>query len=207
MLFRERPSFAAELLTRLLGHALPSYSDVQIGEADFTQLQTTEFRADLVVVHNRDKIAVHGVVVEVQLEIDKRKLETWPVYGTTLRARHHCPVVVLVVSPDPKVAAWASQPIALGGESYFRPKVIGPDSIPRVSTLEEAQRDVELAILSCVAYGRDTEIGPAIALAASAALTVAAGSHAAPPTGGAAAPSAAIAGDGPLHAQGRDHRN
>lgn len=52
-----------------------------------------------------------------QIACDKRL--TWPVYVTTLRAKLDCSAVLLVVAPDPEVAAWARQPIELGHPGFL----------------------------------------------------------------------------------------
>ena len=53
------------------------------------------------------------VIVEVQRHIKREKLLTWPAYVANLRAKLACPAVLLVIAPDPAVAAWARRPIEL----------------------------------------------------------------------------------------------
>jgi hypothetical protein len=50
LLFRNRPSLAPDLLRDVLGVALPEYTEARIDSADLTQVQPTEYRADLVVL-------------------------------------------------------------------------------------------------------------------------------------------------------------
>jgi len=61
-----------------------------------------------------DQAPVLGIVVEVQLAPDKDKRFVWPVYATNLRARLKCPVCLLVITDDDRVARWAAKPIELG---------------------------------------------------------------------------------------------
>jgi hypothetical protein len=105
------------------------------------------------------------LIVEVQLGIDPRKRYSWPDYSTGVRATYCCPVGLLVVAPDPDVAAWCAEPIEIG-IPYFvlRPPVLGKESIPVVTDPAEAARRPELAVLSAMAHG-EGEQGAAIAQA------------------------------------------
>src|SRR5262245_3124163 len=90
LLFRNRPELAPELLRDALGVELPAYAEARVESADLTELQPTEYRADLVVLLVDGK-PVLGIIVEVQLQKDERKRFTWPVYASNLRARLECP--------------------------------------------------------------------------------------------------------------------
>src|SRR4051794_6098766 len=109
-LFKNRPSLAAELLSETLGVALPSYSEARIVSIDLTQIRPAEYRADVVVLLLDDDAPVSVLITEVQLGIDLRKHFTWPEYAMSARAIHRCPVRLLVVAPDPEVAAWCAPP-------------------------------------------------------------------------------------------------
>jgi hypothetical protein len=74
----------------------------------------------------------------------------------------------LVVTPDPRVAEWAREPIEIGPGHHLRPIVIGPDAVPRTDE-SEAQRHPELAVLSALVHTND-ESGVQVALAAFRAL-------------------------------------
>jgi hypothetical protein len=103
----------------------------------------------VVIQRDREDRPVAGVIVEVQRQIDRSKLLTWPVYVATLRAQLDCSVVLLVVAPDPDVAAWARRPIELGHPAFrLTPVVIGFDDVPRIRDRAEASRLPELAVLS-----------------------------------------------------------
>ncbi|AKU90134.1 hypothetical protein AKJ08_0521 [Vulgatibacter incomptus] len=147
LLFRNRPSLAAELAKLTLDLAIP-VGDARVEEADLTQVTPTERRADLVVAHGSEL----RIVVEVQLQKNPRKRFTWPEYVTTLRSRTECSVLLLVVTPLREVAAWAQEPIRLGPPDFmFRPVVVGPDSIVAIAK-DGPIRDVpELAVLTAIA--------------------------------------------------------
>ena len=127
--FRNRPSLAPVLLREALHVELPSFTEVQIYSADLTDVQPTEYRADLV-LRLLDGTEEIGVVVEVQLSTDPRKRFVWPVYVATLRARLECPVCLLVVTVDEAIARWAAQVIEMGGGNRFVPLVLPPSGVP-----------------------------------------------------------------------------
>jgi len=170
LLFRNRPALAPELIVQALHMELPVYTEARIESADLTDLQPTEYRADLVVLLCDGK-PVLGIVVEVQLRRSARKRFTWPACVAGLRARVRCPVCLLVVTADDGVAAWAARAIDLGGGNRFKPLVLGPSGVPVVENRARARSDPELAVLSAMAHGCDanSERALRIALAAMAA--------------------------------------
>ena len=164
-LFKNRPSLGAELLSEALGVALPSYTEARLISIDLTQIRPAEYRADVVVLLLDGAVPVSVLVIEVQLGINPRKRFTWPEYAMGARAVHSCPVSLLVVAPDPDVAAWCAEPIETGIPGFvLRPPVLGRAAIPVVTDLAEAARRPELAVLSVMAHGA-SELGAAIAAA------------------------------------------
>jgi hypothetical protein len=166
-LFRNRPELAPDLMRDALHQELPRYTEARIDSADLTEVQPTEYRADLVVLLLKG-VPVFGIVIEVQLAPDERKQYVWPAYVAGLRARIKCPVCLLVITADDACARWAAKPIALGGESCLVPWVIGPSGVPEITEEMAAQADPELAVLSVMAHGKsmDTEKSLRIALVA-----------------------------------------
>ena len=76
---------------------------------------------------------------------------------------HGCLVDLLVVAPDPAVAAWCAEPIPLGPPGFvLTPQVLRRDAVPVVTDPTEAARRLELGMLSVMAHG-ETEQGAAIA--------------------------------------------
>jgi hypothetical protein len=166
MLFRNEPRLAPELLRDALSVALPVWTRVDVKEATLTEIVPTEYRADLVVLPERDGEPVFGIVVEVQLGRDEEKQWSWPLYASALRAKLRVPTCVLVVAPEPAVARWAAGPIETGQPGCpFVPMVLGPGAIPYVTDLEQASKAPELAVLSALAHGQEEE-GAKVALAA-----------------------------------------
>ena len=110
------------------------------------------------------------LIIEVQLGIDPRKRFTWPEYAMGARAARGCSVGLLVIAPDPDVAAWCREPIETGIPGFvLRPPVLGHAGVPVVTDPAEAARRPELAVLSAMAHGT-SEAGAAIAAALLPAL-------------------------------------
>jgi len=169
-LFKNRPSLAAEILTEVLGVALPAYTEARLVSIDLTQIKPAEYRADVVVLLLHGDTPLWVLIIEIQLGIDPRKRYTWPEYTTGARAAHRCPVGLLVVAPDPDVAAWCAEPIETGIPGFvLRPPVLGREAVPVVTDPAEAARRPELAVLSAMAHGQ-SDLGAAIAAAVWPAL-------------------------------------
>jgi predicted transposase YdaD len=167
-LFRNRPELAPALLRDSLHVDLPPYAEVRIEDSDLTQLQPTQFTADLVLLLSHGS-PVLVIVVEAQLSEDRDKQYSWPLYLAATRARYRCPAIVLVVAPTEAIARWAATPVALGAGYPWAPTVLGPALVPVVTEPEQAVRDPELAVLSVLAHGNDETTGVSVALAALAA--------------------------------------
>lgn len=164
-LFRNRPSLGAELLAEALAVEVPRYTAARVASIDLTQIRPAEYRADLVVLLLDDGAPVLVLIIEVQLDADLDKRFTWPEYTMGSRAKHRCPAGLLVVAPDPAVAAWCAEPIETGIPGFvLRPPVLGRKAVPIVTDPAEAARRPELAVLSAMAHGEGDQ-GAAIAAA------------------------------------------
>ena len=164
-LFKNRPSLAAEILAEVLGVSLPAYTEARLASIDLTEIQPAEYRADVVVLLLDGDVPVRVIIVEVQLAVDPRKRFSWPAYVTVSRAIHGCPAGLLVVAPDPAVAAWCAEPIEIGVPGFvLRPPVLRRTAVPVVTDPGEAARRPELGVLSAMAHG-ETEQGATIAAA------------------------------------------
>ncbi len=170
-LFENRPTLAVELARDALRASFPEYADARVDSSNLSDLRPAEYRADLVVLLVRDR-PVHGIVVEVQLARDEDKQYAWPAYVCNLRSRIRTAVCLLVITVDDSVARWARQSIDLGGDNRFTPWVLGPSAVPEITDAAEASADPELAVLSAVAHGDDTDVGKAVQIALAAELAL-----------------------------------
>lgn len=154
-MFRERPVLAAELLGGPLGLPVPDFHTASLSPGELTDVMSTEYRADLVITLTTEDTPVLAVVVEAQLRIDHHKRRSWPAYVATLHARSGCPVALLVVSPNHRVAEWCAVPIVVGEPDFvLTPLVLGPGEVPVVTDPVLAKLNPELAVLSALAHGR-----------------------------------------------------
>jgi hypothetical protein len=173
LLLRERPDIVPRLLRDVLGLAIPRDAEARVEEADLTQVVPAEFRADLVLTLTQGGNETMGIVVEVQRDADPRKRFSWPLYAAAVHAKLERPTCLVVLAESEGVARWASEPIAsLQPGSPFTPLVLGPSSMPLVTSETEAKATPELAVLSAIAHGRGAhalEVGRA-ALSAAARL-------------------------------------
>lgn len=122
-----------------------------------TELASAEYRADVVVhfmVPGSERPA-HVCVVEIQRRRDPDKHFTWPTYAIHIRQRARCLVTLVVVTLSERVARWAARSIPLGAGNFYRPVVIGPSRIPRITDMDEARALPALAVLSAMAHGHE----------------------------------------------------
>ena len=171
-LFRNRSGSAADLL-RELDVQLPEYDEIRAESSDLNDLRPAEYRADLVLFLVRASQKALGLIVEVQLGYDHDKPYAWPAYIANLRARHRCPVCLLVITIDDAVARWAGRSIELGPGTRCKPWVVGPSNTPAVTELKDARENVELDVLSAIEHGQSADI-PLAARIASAAIVASA---------------------------------
>src|ERR1700722_8186442 len=170
-MFRENPELAPHLLASLLRADVPSHASVEVVESSLDQVSPIEFRADLVLeLLDENGRPVFVIVLEMQRDEDEDKKYAWPVYVTVVRARKRCQAVLLVLTTDEKVAAWAAETIDVGlGLTVAQPMVLGPAVVPEVTDPTVAEKETELAILSAVAHGNGPN-GLAVVTAALSAL-------------------------------------
>jgi hypothetical protein len=153
-LFRDNPTLAPRFIALLFGMNVPAYKAVTISDSTLNQTAPVEFHADLVLeLQNEQQQPELSIVIEVQRDVDRRKELTWPAYVSVRRVRGKCPTVLLVVTTNADVAAWASKPIDLGlGLAVMRPLVLGPAVIPVITDPVLAMREPELALLSALSH-------------------------------------------------------
>jgi hypothetical protein len=155
-LLRERPALTADLLECVRADLVPAFSQARLESGDLSEHAPAAYHADALVTFGGEQAAL-AVVVEVQLRPDRRKHLSWPAYLATARARLDCPVMLLVICPEDKAAAWARRPIPLGHPGLvLTPLVLGPDEVPVLTVAEDAAAP-ELAVVSAAVHGAGPE--------------------------------------------------
>ena len=161
-LFQRSPG----LLCPLAGRRVRALSRKRLGfRTDHTRVSELRLAdSDLVLLVRSRGTLVCAIVFEVQLDIDRRKARTWPLYAAWVYQRLDCPVHVVVLTVSARVAAWAAGPFGAGDLS-LRTCVIGPEHIPPITDVGEACANVELTFLSALAHAKEPvalEIGRAL---------------------------------------------
>jgi hypothetical protein len=172
-LFRENPALGLRLLESATDAPLPAGARARLHAAQFTDLRPPEYAADAAcLIENDAGQAIGALIIEVQLSPDELKPPSWLSYTATLHRALLVPVTVLAVAVTEEMERWCARPYPynhLG--STFRPLVIGPSAIPRITDVEQARALPELALLSVAAHGQEPDadaIGIAAYLAAGA---------------------------------------
>ena len=157
-MFHHRPELATKLLGDPLHVTLPDFICVEVSSDLLAEVARAEYQADVVITLIGLSDVVLAVVVDVQLRIDPRKERDWPARIAALREQLGCPVVLLAVCLDRAVAAWCATPLAVGDPDLeLTPIVLGPDQIPVTFDRVTARCNPELAVLSALAHGAETD--------------------------------------------------
>lgn len=157
-LVRESEGLVRTIAAWATGRSIPDDLRLRLHEQVYSQMESLDCRPDLVFEFVRDGASAPTalMVFEVQLAPDPEKRLTWPVFQGVLWSVHRCPTTVVVLAPDPEVAAWCAEPIDLDGtgRSIMQPIVIGPERIPVVVDPREAERVPGLSVLSDIVHRR-----------------------------------------------------
>ncbi|MEB3236960.1 MAG: DUF4351 domain-containing protein [Candidatus Sericytochromatia bacterium] len=137
-LLRQVPDQLAPALARVVPGLDPTLP-VTFVDASASEPVVVERRADLVMLIGETARPRLIVIVEIQLGRDNDKHYSWPQYVVAMRQRWRCEVALLVIAPDPEVAAWARKPIRLDWRgSQVVPLVLGSGDFPRISLADLA---------------------------------------------------------------------
>jgi hypothetical protein len=161
-LFRENPALGLRLLQSATDASLPAGARAKLHAAQFTDLRPPEYAADAAcLIENEAGKALGALIIEIQLSPDELKPPSWLSYTATLHRALLVPVTVLAVAVTEEMERWCARPYPynhLG--STFRPLVIGPSAIPRITDVEQARALPELALLSVAAHGQEPGAEP-----------------------------------------------
>jgi hypothetical protein len=156
-MFRENPALGLRLLRSATSASLPAGAQARLHAAQFTDLRPPEYAADAAcLIEDEAGKAIGALIVEIQLSPDELKQPSWLSYTATLHRALLVPVTVLAVAVTEEMERWCARPYTydhLGGT--YRPLVIGPSAIPRITDVEQARALPELALLSVAAHGRE----------------------------------------------------
>jgi len=148
-LFAGEPLLAGLVLRQCTGSELPAGLPARLEESRFSDRLSAEFDADVVIVDGPATGPVHGTIVEVQQDKTGQKAEQLARYAVALWLVIRCPVDVLVVCPDQKVADYYAHPIATSLPGYvLTPRVVGPAQVPVLAGPDQVAASPAMAVLS-----------------------------------------------------------
>jgi hypothetical protein len=161
-LFKLDPDFAVRLL-RLVGADLPADTHLIPAPTNETdRFLSKDLEPDAVLLEGSAEEPERVVILEMQQAASKRKLRQWPRYAAAQWLRHDCPVDLLVICPDQKVAEWYAKPIVTSLHGYTHwPYILMPMQVPALTHPYEVANDPTMAVLSVAYYGHDEAVANA----------------------------------------------
>ncbi|MGW0807039.1 hypothetical protein [Nonomuraea sp. NPDC002799] len=158
-LFVNRPTLAVELLGDVFDIDLPADTLVEIEPKDLSGVPIVYREDDAFFTVGRRCEPVHGVIVEMQQSLSEEDRQAWARRGAALWLRLNRPVLLLVLTSDPRVASWAAQPIVTSLPGYvLHPLVIGPEQVRPLNDPCQAADCLELAVMSVMTHGREPKV-------------------------------------------------
>jgi hypothetical protein len=157
-LFRDKPDLGMYLFQASTKTPLPAGAKVEPYATQFTDLHPPEYSADAAYLIKDGDEVQDAVVIEVQLSPKPEKRASWLQYVATAHRKLLRPVTVMVLAVTEEMARWCEE--AYGYDrlgNTFRPLVIGPGAIPRVTDLAQARAFPQLAVLSVAAHGQEPD--------------------------------------------------
>jgi hypothetical protein len=174
-IFQKDPALLTRALQQVLGVAFPEPREFAGMNIDLTEIEPVERRVDTLLRAETDD-GPYLLVVESQRKRDEAKRGSWPYYLSYLYEKYRCEPVLIVTTQCSSTARWAAEPIHLGVPGRpsltVRPLVLGPDNVPVIADVREAERDVPLAVLSAMTHGRGPKAAAILESLAAALKTV-----------------------------------
>ncbi|MFC3998286.1 hypothetical protein ACFOVU_20340 [Nocardiopsis sediminis] len=157
-LIRHKPDIAVDLLSVANTSEFPKFAHVRCESGDATTTVPAELRCDSVVVcEDSDRSPALAIITENQLGRDDDKRFSWPQYVANIRARLRCPVALLVLTPNDRIATWCETPIELGC-GHIRPSALSLTALKPFTDPEQAIRHPEMAILALASNPTDDTV-------------------------------------------------
>jgi hypothetical protein len=153
-MLREAPALVTHLFELATGMPFPAGASTTLTSAQFTDVEPPEYSADAAhLIKDSADDTLGTLILEAQLGPSEGKHRSWLQYVATQHARSRRPVTVMVLAIDEPTARWCAAPHVYDHVgNAFRPLVIGPRQIPRITDKAEARALPELAVLSAMAH-------------------------------------------------------
>jgi hypothetical protein len=178
-IFQHDTELFARMIRTVFGVAVPVPRQVSILDTDFTEVQPHVRRGDSVLLADllvEDPDDRYVMIIESQTDPDDEKEYRWPYYVAYLHDKYQCPVVLVVVCSKSSTAEWARKPITVGLPNLpcmtVNAIVLGPDNVPVITEIAEAQADVGFAVFSALTHSRSKQIDGILKTLAAALGTI-----------------------------------
>ncbi|WP_157556298.1 hypothetical protein [Herbidospora yilanensis] len=132
-LFDANPDLVPALLRETHRTYLPHHDEVRLEPSAVSDESVR------VVTLRKEGAPVLGCVITFPDGDDSQAHWSWPSYATDVRARHECPVVLMVMWPYRSSPERVFNPIVLGPSSVITPHVVRPDDLP--SAIRRLQKE------------------------------------------------------------------
>ncbi|KUO22704.1 hypothetical protein [Streptomyces dysideae] len=155
--FQQDTKLLVTSMQGLLGLSIGPVLEITPLDTVTTELMPVERRVDALFQLDTEKTR-YVVALESQGKPDADKRRSWPYYLAYLGERYDADAVLIVLTDEPLTERWAAQPIASGFPErpslIAQPHVLGPTSVPLISSADEARGDIALWVLSSLVHGR-----------------------------------------------------
>ncbi|WP_330288609.1 hypothetical protein [Streptomyces sp. NBC_00576] len=170
-IFRQEPGLFARVARKLDIPAFGTPISVTELPTDLTENHPVERRVDTL-LQIEEAGGSYVLAVEAQGKPNDSKHATWAYYMTFAQEKYKLPPLLLVICKNQRTADWAARPVKFGPPQWqglaLRPLVIGPRDIPAVESLDEATRDVPMAVLSAILHSEERSVDGTLKVLAAA---------------------------------------
>lgn len=157
---QEEPAVIARLF-QALGMQIPETKSIAMVSVDVTEVLPLERRIDLAARFETVDQGEFLILVEVQRDRDATKPFTWLYYQAFMQERHKIPAALVVVCTERGVGRWAAKPRMFSAgfacTATLTPIVLSAANIPKVTSVDDAERDIPLAMFSVVVHAGDSD--------------------------------------------------
>jgi hypothetical protein len=154
---RESPALVLHLAEMIAGEHLPAGVALEPIPSRLWDSRPSGSRPPdaAYLIKDADGELLRPIALAVQLGRCPGKKDEWLHCMATLLSTFRSLVTFAVVTLDRDTERWCAEPLVLDhGPSFFRPTVIGPSVIPRITDIAQAKTTPELAVLSALAHSR-----------------------------------------------------
>jgi hypothetical protein len=162
-LIRDHPGLPLRLLREVGGVDLPTDAPLTVGPGDLRDRISREMHADTVLFAGPRQDRWFSVIVEVETQMTRKKLDETVIAADILWLETRKPVHVVFITPDPAAARFTAPVEVRDGclTVIMQPVIVGPDRIPVLTDPDRMAQDLLAAALSVMAHGHRPDVAEA----------------------------------------------